>query len=212
MMCKKTGRRILQGLPYFFLALAILLIVQLIVAIKNDRTPTLFGYSIFLVVSPSMEDTIMTGDLIFVDTQAEDYNVGDIITFHQPTDEGVLITHRIVSIDDSGAVVLYTTQGDNNYTSLAFEKDFPGSYIVGKYVGKSSLLGNVYSYVSAGGIHLIYGAVVGIFLLIGISEAANIVKEITKANKLKYEEEKQRRVDEMMNQLRENQTDKEDKE
>ncbi|NLF49146.1 MAG: hypothetical protein GX582_05825, partial [Acholeplasmataceae bacterium] len=49
-MAKKIGKRIWQSLPFLFLFLAILLIVQIVIAVRNDRTPTIFGVGMFLVV------------------------------------------------------------------------------------------------------------------------------------------------------------------
>ena len=168
-MLKKILRKSFQILPFIFLGLTVLLIIQVLVAIKNDQTPTILGYSMLIVVSPSMEDTIMTGDLIFVNTKATSFEVGDIITFHKPDNLSTLITHRIIEINDVDGVLLYTTMGDNNFESLDFEKNFTGDYIVGKFVSKTTALGKVYQFIYKGGINLIYGAVVLIFVTIGIT-------------------------------------------
>jgi len=186
---KKILKKILQALPFFFFALAFFLIIQVLVAVKNDRTPSLFGYSIFLVVSPSMEDTIMTGDIVFVDTSIKEYSVGDIITFHRPDDESVIITHRIISISELDGNLLITTQGDNNFESLDWEKNFTTDHIIGVYEGKSSFLGQIYQFIYTGGVSLIYGVVILAFLTIGVTEAISIVKALSKA-KLEEDEKK----------------------
>jgi len=191
---KKILTKILQALPVVFFLLAVVLVFRLFLAIRNDQTPSLFGYSIFLVVSPSMEDTIMTGDLIFVDIDATSFEVGDIITFHQPGEETNLITHRIIAIDNIGGVNYYTTRGDNNYTSLDWEIQFDDTYIIGKYVNKSTFLGDVYGFVFTGGVNLIYGVVVSIFLIIGFTEARSIVRELSKERMRKIEEEKKQLI------------------
>ena len=188
-MPKKILKKILQALPFFFFALAFFLIIQVLVAVKNDRTPSLFGYSIFLVVSPSMEDTIMTGDIVFVDTSIQEYSVGDIITFHRPDDESVIITHRIISISELDGNLLITTQGDNNFESLDWEKNFTTDHIIGVYEGKSSFLGQIYQFIYTGGVSLIYGVVILAFLTIGVTEAISIVKALSKA-KLEEDEKK----------------------
>lgn len=188
-MLKNILKKILQALPFIFFALAFFLIVQVLVAIKNDRTPTFFGYSVFLVVSPSMEDTIMTGDIIFVDTSITEYEVGDIISFHRPDDESIIITHRIVAINELDGNLLITTQGDNNFESLSWEKNFTVDHIIGVYQAKSTFLGNIYSFIYNGGVSLIYGVVILAFLTIGVTEAISIVKTISKA-KLEEEEKK----------------------
>lgn len=62
---KKLGRIIIELIPYLFFLIAFLLILDVVISLKNKQTPTLLGYGAAVVVSPSMEDTIMTGDLIF---------------------------------------------------------------------------------------------------------------------------------------------------
>ncbi len=195
MMLKKTLKRIVQVIPFLFFIVAFFLIIQVIIALKNDQTPTLFGHSIFLVVSPSMEDTIMTGDIIFVDTTDTNYEVDDIITFYQPGDESIIITHRIVLIEVVDGVTLYTTQGDNNFESLDFEIQFTSDYIIGTFSSKSSILGNIYEFIYRGGIGLIYGTVIIAFVSIGLLEVINIVKEISKHKQAELEAEKQRLVE-----------------
>lgn len=70
--------------------------------------PTVFGYSVAVVASGSMEPALAVDDMIFNRAQ-DDYAVGDIITFAKGTS---LTTHRIVAVTDDG----YRTQGDANNT------------------------------------------------------------------------------------------------
>lgn len=75
--------------------------------------PRLFGVKPFVVLSGSMEPTIPTGSLVFVNTKDKDVQVDDIITFSLATgkDSGVYVTHRVHAMDESG---LIQTKGDNN--------------------------------------------------------------------------------------------------
>lgn len=68
--------------------------------------PTIFGYSIAVVVSGSMEPSLSVDDLLVNRLQSH-YKEGDIITFQSGNS---LTTHRIVRISDKG----YVTQGDAN--------------------------------------------------------------------------------------------------
>jgi len=201
-MTKKIFIKIFQLLPFIILAAAIALIVQVIIAVKNDRSPTIFGYAIFLVVSPSMEDTIMTGDLIFVNTKSTDYQLNDIISFREPGDETIIITHRIIEINTIDGNTTYTTRGDNNYESLAFETNFSGDYIIGKYVSKSTLFGDVYQFLFRGGTNLIYAGVVSLFVILGIMEVTNIIKEVALDKKRKLLEEKEKMIQEELAKLK----------
>ena len=191
---KKAMKLILQVIPYFFFLLAIALIVQIVISLNQDKTPTIFGTGMFLVVSPSMEDTIMTGDLIFVDTSASEFEVGDIITFYQPGDSSVIITHRIIEIKEVDGELLYTTRGDNNGFSLDWEKDFEGSFIIGKYISKSATLGKLYHFVFTGRMNFLYAIIVLVFFMIAITEVINIVKTISLQKQKIYLEEREKQI------------------
>lgn len=205
---KKTLRIFLQVLPYLFLAVAALLIFNVVSALRKQETPTLFGYGAAVVLTPSMEDTIMTGDLIFIHKiDPDSLEVGDIITFNQPGAEvPVTITHRIVNIQEVGGIRYFTTKGDNNNVSADWETGFPESEIVGVYVGRSPAFGwvysRIYSLLEQTGIAIVYPFIILIFLLIGISEARSIVKELTSARKKELEAEKARLLAEELEKLR----------
>lgn len=69
-----------------------------------------------IVISGSMEPTIMTGSLIVAkQTEAADLKVGDVAAF--PRSDGVLVTHRITSIEpyeDSKSSMSFRMKGDAN--------------------------------------------------------------------------------------------------
>ncbi|MGI6392738.1 MAG: signal peptidase I [Candidatus Izemoplasmatales bacterium] len=199
---KRIGLKILNFLPFLFLFLAIALIVQIVISLKNEKTPTIFGYGMFLVVSPSMEDVIMTGDLIFVNTATKDFNEEDIITFRQPGEEQNIITHQIIDIVETPTGKLYTTKGVNNFESLDWEIGFSEDHIIGKYVGKSTFLGKVYRLVFSGSVNFIYAIVILVFLMIAIVEVTNIVKEVALHKNRIVQESKEKMVQAELERLR----------
>ena len=77
--------------------------------LKKDYV-NVFGYSYFVVATGSMTGYIEVNDIIFVklESNIDKYKIDDVITFK--TDEGDIITHRIVS--KSGNTII--TQGDAN--------------------------------------------------------------------------------------------------
>ena len=87
----------------------------------------LFGIVPYVVLSGSMEPTIDTGSLCFINKNAdyEDVKEKDIIAFKLK--DGTLVTHRAIEITETGIV----TKGDNN--------DDPDSNEVKKenFVGKN---------------------------------------------------------------------------
>lgn len=64
------------------------------------------------VQSGSMAPNITVGDAVLVRPVAEDeLQVGDVVSFYAADLAGALVTHRVVSVSESGQV---TTKGDNN--------------------------------------------------------------------------------------------------
>lgn len=88
---------------YNIVAIIIVLVFAFTVGLKITDTKT------FAVASPSMEDELHEGDMVFV-RKAGEYAEGDIITARLPS--GGMFTHRIDYIDYENNLV-YTT-GDNN--------------------------------------------------------------------------------------------------
>ena len=80
--------------------------------INPNEIPDFFGYKSFVIVSGSMEPTIMTGDAILVKEVSEnEIKINDIISFSQ---EGTIVTHRITEMIEENGVKKYKTKGDNN--------------------------------------------------------------------------------------------------
>ena len=64
------------------------------------------------VQSGSMAPAIEVGDAVLVRPVTEDeVRIGDIVSFYSPVEPGIVVTHRVVSIDGAGQV---TTRGDGN--------------------------------------------------------------------------------------------------
>ena len=80
--------------------------------INPNELPSFLGVKSFIIVSESMEPTIMTNDLIFItNTSKENLEVGDIISFKTGD---YINTHRIVRIEEKNGEEVYITKGDNN--------------------------------------------------------------------------------------------------
>lgn len=72
----------------------------------NKDDATIFGYSLAIVTSGSMEPTVRIDDLIIIHDE-ESYDIGDIITF---SNRGSSVTHRIIDQNENG----FVTKGDAN--------------------------------------------------------------------------------------------------
>lgn len=116
----------------------------LIIAISKGFHPSIAGYQILRVITPSMEPTLKENSIIIIKrTAQEKLKEGDIITFtsEDPAVKGFYVTHRIEKISESDdGETIYITKGDANTS----EDLYPVRYedIAGKY-HKTMPLGNV---------------------------------------------------------------------
>lgn len=133
-----------------------ILVVNVTMIIKSytnpDKYPSFAGYTMMIVLSPSMEDTIMTGDMIVVKMDDPDSVKGEssagaqdgtIISFFDPDSEKQsVLTHRCVEVTtDKDGEVAFRTKGDNNISediSLA-----PAENLIGTYITRIPGAGNV---------------------------------------------------------------------
>ena len=98
--------------------------------INPNELPSFLGVKSFVIVSESMEPTIMTEDAIFIkNTSKEDLEVGDIISFRTGD---YINTHRIVRIEERNGEEVYITKGDNNESEDRGYVEFQD--IEGKYL------------------------------------------------------------------------------
>ena len=195
---RKVFKKSLHYLPLVLILVATILIGILGISLKNNGVPNIFNRAMFYVKTPSMEPEIMKGDLIFVNLGETEYFPGDIISFRKSDEQNVIITHRIETIGGG----LVTTKGDANDFSEDWEKNFSTDLIIGKYIGKSAVLGSVYEVMFENSIDVLFILIIAIFLLIGISELKNIINLITEKNKLEQEKEKQKLIEEELEKLR----------
>ena len=87
---------------------------------SNDTDWVAPLYSAYVIMSGSMEPTIMTRDAIIVQRVDEGkLKKDDIITYksEDPYFYGIMITHRIVDITTVDGETVYVTKGDDNNTA-----------------------------------------------------------------------------------------------
>lgn len=98
------------------------------------------GMNIYVVLSGSMNPTVETGSVVLVDTEYEDYVIGDIVTYKI---DDQLVTHRIVEMEED----ICRTKGDANEVpdSGVIKK----SQILGKVKYVIPTLGYVISYMQS---------------------------------------------------------------
>lgn len=134
---KKFGCRFLEAFSWLVLLIAIMLVFQVSMQIKDKGYVTIGGYSTFRVATGSMEPTIMTGALLICeDEEIENIELNDIICFKSANQSmnGAVITHRVIDIKTVHGITRLTTRGDAN------------SVEDGLYVTADNLIGKVVWY------------------------------------------------------------------
>ena len=111
--------------------------------VNPEKVPSFGGYSPLIVLSPSMEDTIMKGDLVIVKSaQPDEVEDGDIISFFDPDSSGTaVLTHRCIEVVNENGVISFKTKGDNN--DSADPTPAPAENLVGKYITRIPFAGSV---------------------------------------------------------------------
>ena len=141
---KNIGGKIIHALGIILCIILIpILVVNLTLITKSvmypDKVPDFFGYKPFIVLSASMEPTIMTGDLVIVKevNDANALQVNDVISFRDKKDQ--VITHRITAIDNTEGLE-FVTKGDNNNTEDSSK--VKADSLEGKYLARIPMLGS----------------------------------------------------------------------
>lgn len=146
-------RRRINVLITVLLIFAVLLCLWVTVQVLGKGYVNLFGYSLFRVVTGSMEPTIPVGSLLICkQIGMEGVQVGDIICFRAQESAifGQMMTHRVTSILSApDGSLLFETRGDANLVADGFmvsQMNFVGK--VTWYTGANSVLSSVFSFFS----------------------------------------------------------------
>ena len=163
-----------------------------VVLTPAGQVPQVLGYSVFRVMTGSMEPEIRSDSLLVVKKiPPEDIVPGDVISFFSPDPmlEGAVNTHRVVRIEKENGGIQFITKGDANVIEDTYPVD--ASALVGRAVFKSYGLGRVVSLLAN---PLVFGIIILlpllIILLINLYRAVRIAADIAK----KEEEEAVRKA------------------
>lgn len=145
---KRRAGRIVSGA---ILAVSVVLCIVVSSLILTRGYVSIFGYSMFRVVTGSMEPTIPVGAAVISQkTDIEKIEAGDIVCFQsrEPDHYGVIVTHRVVDKTYDGGVLL-ETRGDANVVSdghFVNESNLIGRVVW--YSGKESVITNLLSFIT----------------------------------------------------------------
>lgn len=163
-----------------------------VVLTPAGQVPQVLGYSVFRVMTGSMEPEIREDSLLVVKkTPPEDIVPGDIISFFSPDPmlEGAVNTHRVARIEKENGRTQFITKGDANVIEDIYPTD--ASALVGRVVFQSYGLGKTVSLLSN---PLVFGIIILlpllVILLMNLYRAVRIAADIAK----KEEEEAVRKA------------------
>ena len=174
------------------LILASVFVLLSVVLTPAGQVPQVLGYSVFRVMTGSMEPEIREDSLLVVKkTPPKDIAPGDVISFFSPDPmlEGAVNTHRVVRIEKENGRTQFITKGDANVIEDTYPTD--ASALVGRVVFKSYGLGKTVSLLSN---PLVFGIIILlpllVILLMNLYRAVRIAADIAK----KEEEEAVRKA------------------
>lgn len=147
-MVKNVFIKIINILSIFIIGAAVLILLNVVMT-KSGDIPNVMGYSLFRVMTGSMEPTIPTDSVIVTHAvDASEIEVGDVVSYFSkdPTLMGAVNTHRVVDIYEEEGTVFYQTWGDANNANDLYPPT--ANEIIGEVVFSSYFLGIVVRLIS----------------------------------------------------------------
>ena len=151
---KKKTEKIISIATSLLLALAVLFCGVVVYQIQTKRYVSIFGCSVFRIISDSMEPEIPVGALIISkETDIEKIEIGDIICFRSLESymAGSIVTHRVVGITTKNDALALRTRGDSNNSEDGFY--VTANNLVGKVIyhtKENSFITNSYAVLTSG--------------------------------------------------------------
>lgn len=140
-MVKKVFTNIINILSIVIIAAAAVILLSVVLT-KSGDAPSVMGYSLFRVMTGSMEPAIPTNAVIVTHAvDPDEIEVGDVISYFSkdPALNGAVNTHRVVAIYEEAGTIFYQTRGDANNADDLYPPT--ANDIIGEVVFSSYLLG-----------------------------------------------------------------------
>ena len=170
----------------YYICLVLLGIATVLLLVSILPVPG--NFKVKIVLSGSMEPTIKTGSIVVV-KPADDYKIGDIITFQKRIDKEPT-THRIEDIRVVGGSPIYTTKGDAN--NAEDRGEIQKEEIIGKVLFSIPYLGYIINFIQKPiGFSLI---IVLPAIVIVYDEARKVWREIAKLKNKKKDKEQDEKI------------------
>lgn len=109
---------------FVYLFAICIIVAAILFAVNESPQKSIFGYRYYTVLTPSMEPAYSVGDVVIVKlVNADEIEVGDVITFNPSNDSDAYLTHRVTekfSDYEGTGVTCFKTKGDANNTEDSF--------------------------------------------------------------------------------------------
>ena len=138
-----SSEKLHKSLTIIGIVLCVILIPMLLVNctlivksfINKDEVPSIGGTMPLIVLTDSMYPDIKSGDIIICKKlDAEEIEVGDVISFYDPAENGTsVVTHKVVEIIDEDGKLSFRTRGTNNNTDDRLP--VPADKVIAEYTG-----------------------------------------------------------------------------
>lgn len=147
-MLKKFAANLINIVSLGIIALAVLVLLNVVMT-RSGEVPSMMGYSVFRVMTGSMEPTIPTNSVIVTHAvEPGEIGVGDVISYfsRDPALNGAVNTHRVMEVSTDGDTIIFETRGDANNANDLYPPS--ADEIIGKVVFSSHFLGVVVRLIS----------------------------------------------------------------
>ena len=149
---KTSSEKLNKTLTIIGIVLCVILVPILIInctliiksLVNKDEVPSIGGTMPLIVLTDSMHPDIKSGDIIICkEIDAEDIEVGDVISFYDPDGNGTsVVTHKVIEIIEDGDKLAFRTKGTNNNTEDKLP--VPADKVIAEYTGiRIPVAGNV---------------------------------------------------------------------
>lgn len=184
MKIRKIFLNIINVVSVIIITSAVVVLLTVVLT-RSDEAPNIFGYSVFRVLTGSMEPAIETDSLILVRRiDPSEIKKDDIISFYSqdPSHGGAVNTHRVVSAEQDGELWYYTTKGDAN--QVADKYIVTSNDLIGKVIFTSHALG-LFVRLLANPLIFIPVILLPLFMIL----LSNLIRTVRLAKKMAKEEE-----------------------
>lgn len=159
-----------------------IVVAIVVTAVGLVVVPRLLNWTVLVVLSGSMEPSMPTGGLAFVEpVDPAAIQVGDIVTFPVPGQPGALVSHRVTSVEQVAGKPVLLTKGDANDEPDAWRT--PASSVKGTVNVSLPYLGHATQLLRTQGGFILLLVVPGLLIVLG--ELGAIARELRKIRRNK---------------------------